>query len=814
MRSTLCSAVICTTVFVVVFASGAVVAQNSEEMADEAPADAVAEEGEGEAPDGRAPRTRSRSIEEIVVTAQKREESLQEVPISITALTSEFVLDSGLTTFDGIAQYTPNVSITPITDTRGTAIRIRGIGSDQTNAGIDSSVGVFLDGIYQGRTGLAASSDLADIERIEVLRGPQGTLYGKNTAAGAINIWTKKPVLEEFEGMIEGLYGDYNQRELRGTINFPVYQDKVAARLTGYVTRRDFFDENRSGTGRNDADKNGVKLRTLFDVTDDLEIIVSADYATSQSASIAMDIITYEGPPNLDVVFGEFEAPDRFLVGSLEETTGRPLAQPVDPFDRLLDADEQTKDSTQIWGVSLEMNYDLGDFSLKSLTAHREFDSDSLLDGDFSSYDAVFLLTDESFQQWSTELQLLSPGGERLEYVLGLYFYYSEDETNGKLGIGPEWIEASPVAGPAIALGTDENGDAFNNDTNTHETWSYAFFGQGTYRVTDTVSVTAGLRGTYERKKIVGSQIATFELEAGIFGPPRFLDDDFDVFNLSPLGVLQYQPTDDIMLFTKVARGFKSGGFNQQRTVGGDNIKFDDEEATDVEVGFRTSWLDRMLTANATFFYTWYDDFQAQAFDGTGFNVTNAGSLTSYGIEADVLAVPIEPLVIGANMGWNVAEYDEFDSSPCTAQQNWEARLDHPAGPLGPVPCVQDLSGERLDNAPRWTTSLFSQFIYPLGDLTLFGEQLLGRLRGEYSYRDFIFLQQDLDPNLTQGPVHLLNFRVGLFPDNGLWDLTLWTTNVLDEEWLVVGVDVPIVSGFAGVVAPPRQYGATLRFFW
>jgi len=779
------------------------------EYDEDAPADADA----ADPGTAKAPRRAARDVEEIVVTAQKREQNLQDVPISMTALTSDFVLDAGVTSFDALGQFVPNLSINPVSDTRGTAIRIRGIGSDQTNAGIDSSVGVFIDGVYQGRTGLAATGDLADIERIEVLRGPQGTLYGKNTAAGAINVVSKKPSLDGVEGLIEGSYGNYNLRELRGTVNVPLWTDTVAARLTGYIGRRDYFDDVVGGGGRNDSDRNGVRLRTLVAPTSDFELVLSADYATSQSACCAFDIITFNGPPSLDLVFGT-PPPAPFPIGSLADSTGRPLPK-ADPFDRVLDANENTTDDTRSWGVSLEANYDLYEHTLKLITAHRRLKSISLLDGDFSSYDAVFLSTDEQFQQWSNELQLISPSGERLEYVLGLYFYYAKDDTKGKLGIGPEWSAASPLIGPLIALGADENGDGFNMDTNVHETWSYAFFGQGSYEITDQWKATIGLRGTYERKKRVGSQIATFEVDAGPFGPPRYFDESFGVFDASPLGVLEFRPTDDAMLFGKIAQGFKSGGFNQQRTTGGVNTKFDDEKATDFEVGARTSWFDRMLNANATFFYTIYDDFQAQAFDGSGFVVTNAGSLNSYGVEADVFAVPIEALQLGGSVGWNVAEYDKFDASPCTIDQIFAARVADPI-PVGlaQVPCTQDLGGKRLDNAPRWTASLFAQVEHSLGGLSLWGGPLLGRFRTDYSYRDFIYLQQDLDPNLTQGPVHLLNFRVAVGPEDGPWELSVWTNNVLDSEYLVVGVDVPILSGYGGLNGFPRQFGVTLRLFF
>lgn len=654
---------------------------------------------------GLRPRAR---LEEIVVTAQKREESIQDVPISMTALTSDFVLDSGLTSFSGIAQYAPNVSINAVTDSRSTALRIRGIGSDQTNAGIDSSVGVFIDGIYQGRTGLAASAGLLDIERIEVLRGPQGTLFGKNTAAGAFNITTKKPDFDEKGMMIEALYGDYNQREVRGWINLPLVEDRIATRLAGYATRRDFFDDNLAGGGRNDSDTNGFRSHTRFLITDNLDLLLTGDYGTGQDQCCAADIVTYDGPPNLDTTFGPFNSPDGSEVGSLSESTGRPLPEKVDPFDRTVDANTETINSTLFWGITLDLNYDLNDYGIRWLTAHRRFQSLSQLDGDFSNYDAVLLSTDEDFLQWSSELQLISPAGEDLEYVVGAYFYYQKDLTKGKLAVLPEWVDASPAIGPALAASSID-GESYNLDTNTHKTRSYGLFGQGSYHFTDQLSLTVGLRITYEEKLRDGSQIATLKIDAGPFGPDTFYDDDLSVWNFSPMTVLQYKPTEDSMTFFKFARGFKSGGFNQQRVPEGVSTQFDDEEATDFELGFRSTWFDRMLTLNATGFYIIYDKFQAQAFDGSALTVTNAGKLNSYGIETDFFLVPHETTTIGGAVGWNVAEYDNFRDSPCTADQTFAARLST-GNIFLPVECTQDLSGRRLDNAPRVTASLYGQF--------------------------------------------------------------------------------------------------------
>ena len=759
-------------------------------------------------------------VEELVVTAQKRAENIQDVPISMTALTSQFIEDSGLTDVFQMSQYVPNFEINELTDSRGTAIRIRGIGSDGVNAGIDPSVGVFIDGVYMGRSGAASIVDMADIERIEVLRGPQGTLYGKNTAAGAVSVVSKRPIMNIFEGMIEGQIGDYQNRQVRGTVNIPIFDDTLALRVSGYYVDRGPYDELLYGDGGvNDANRGGGRIRGLWNITDDLELMVWGDYGTQSNKCCVADIMTYDGFPNLDIVFGEeFAAtlPQTTpAIGSLEGATGRPL--PVaDGFDRIVDANEPTKNDVDAWGVAGELNYDIGDYVVTWLNAYRQFSSASILDGDFSSYDAVFNTTDEDFEQVSSELRLTSPYTDSFDYVVGLYFYHSKDHTVGKTGIAREYFLASEALGSLFETrgNPDENGRVYNTDTNDHKTWSYAFFGQGTYRFTEWFDVTLGLRGTYEEKSRTGTQISGFkDVDAGPFGPDRYADESFSVFNLSPMGVAQFYPTEDSMIFVRAARGFKSGGFNQLRTLDGLNTRFNDEKATDVETGFRTSWFDRMLTFNATFFYTWYDDFQSQAFDGNSFRVTNAGSLTSYGIEADALFVPHPMFVAGMGTGYNVARYGDFKNAPCTTEQGFDARL-AAGNPAAPAECVQDLSGQPLDNAPEWTATVFGQFTAPIMDIPSTTWTLLGFLRAEYSYRDVLYLSQDLDENLIQPPVNIVNLRGGLRTDDGAWELTLWSQNLTNAQFNVVAFDVPIVSGYAAINAPPRSYGATLRYRW
>jgi len=273
---------------------------------------------------------------------------------------------------------------------------------------------------------------------------------------------------------------------------------------------------------------------------------------------------------------------------------------------------------------------------------------------------------------------------------------------------------------------------------------------------------------------------------------------------------VRYFVTPDVMTYASISRGFKSGGFNQRREVEGSNGEFDEETATNYEVGWKGSWLNRRLQLNGTFYFVNYDDFQAQAFDGSTLRVTNAGSLESYGSELELVFLPVANLVVGSALGYTKAEYKDFDNGQCTIDQTFNQYYivdgqDGPAPGLTSV-CTQDLAGEELDNAPEWTVSSYAQYDMPLT------EDLTGIARLEHSYIDSFYLDQDLDPNLKNDAVDLVNLRLTLTNAENSWEAAIWGRNMLDEDYYVFGIDIPVLGGYAGVVAPGAVYGFTLRF--
>jgi iron complex outermembrane recepter protein len=770
-------------------------------------------------------------LEEIIVTASRRTEKLQDVAMSVSAFTSDFLADSGVNQLAGLEQYTPNLKITPGSDSRSTSIRIRGIGSIGTNSGIDPSVGLFIDGIYQGRAGMSIS-DLVDVERVEVLRGPQGTLYGKNTAAGAISVITKPPT-DEFESMLELNYDTNELGELRGMVNIPLGDSPHAMRLSGWVANGDhLYENNYTGEGINDVDKWGGRGRMLFDLegTSPSEgfgrFILSFDYTKEDTDCCAFSVMDYDGlstlnSPSTNTPSAEWQqmlglnaqGQPIMRYNAFEDSAGFSPPQ-ADPFgdDYWFNAEMYNK--VDVGGAGLEWNRELDNTSTVTfLNAWRSYQSDSVFDGDFTAYDASTTTTDVDLDQYSSELRLTSPGGQTVDYQGGLYYYYSEFDSLGTL------TQSAALADNIILTGDLTMGDVFpdgtiNTDTNLYTTTSYAAFGHATWNISEQFSVALGLRYTRETKERDGSQITTPSSVLDIpplVGPDIYYDEKRTDSDLSPTINLRYFFNPDVMGYATVSRGFKSGGYNQRREIEESNGEFDEETATNYEIGWKSSWSDRRLQFNGTLFFVTYDDFQAQTFTGSSLRVNNAGDMESYGTELELLFIPMADMTLGSAIGYNKAEYKSFDRAQCTVEQafvDWYIDKNGQDGAPGTnTLCLQDLGGKPLDNAPEWTVSSYLQYDRELA------ENLQGTARLEHSYIDDYYLDQDLDEHMTNDSVNLINLRLTLSNLARDWEVSLWGRNMLDEEYYALGYDIPTLGGFAGIVAPQATYGITLRWF-
>jgi iron complex outermembrane receptor protein len=729
-------------------------------------------------------------IEEVIVTANRREENLQDVAISVAAFTSEFFKDSGTTNLKQLDQYTPSLRISPVVDTRSTSIRIRGIGSVGSNAGIDPSVGVFIDGVYQGRAGMSVA-DLMDIERVEVLRGPQGTLYGKNTAAGALNIVSKAPS-EMLEAEIEGVVGNYDSREVRGMVNIPLGESGHATRLSGYYVEREGIDTNTwTGEELNDVQRAGVKMRTLFSMDGAGDFMITLDYSDSDNTCCAPDAIDVLGAgSSLDLGPEVYEA-----------ATGIPYDRNPDPFDRNISSDTQYANDVQVYGVAVEWVKELeNEITLTWINAYRGYESYSAADGDFSQYDAIVYNTDVELEQFSSEFRITSAESDTWDYQVGMYLFDSTMDTVSNNGF-------TELTGDLFIFGAVFPGGAVNTDTNEHKTTSAAVFGQTNWTFAEDWKLTLGARINYEEKGRIGTQVTSppTEFDAPpIAGPDVYADDEDDETDLSPTISLTWFARDGLMFYGLASQGYKSFGYNQLRVGSGVDAQFDSERSRNYELGMKSTWLDRRLQFNGTLFFVDYDDFQAQGFDGNNITVRNAGAMESKGVELDLIYLPNSVATLGIALGYNDATYSDFENGECTAEQVFEITG---GSPFIPPDCIQDLTGEVIDNAPKWTVSNFVQLADRFED-----SELGWFARLEYNYTDEFYMAQDLDENLLQEETHMVNARMGIKGADDKWEVTLWGRNLLDEEYMVIGFDVPVLGGYTGINAPPLTYGLTLNY--
>ncbi|MBT4520803.1 MAG: TonB-dependent receptor [Halieaceae bacterium] len=781
-------------------------------------------------------------LEEILVTATRRTERLQDVPMSVSAFGSDFLQDSGINDLTNLDEYTPNLKITPGQGTPATSFRIRGIGSVGTNSGIDPSVGIFLDGVYQGRAGMSIG-DLVDVERVEVLRGPQGTLYGKNTAAGALSVITKHPA-SEFESMLEMSYDTNELMELRGMVNLPLGESGHAVRLSGFNADGDYLYENTyKGEGLNDENKWGGRARFLFDMkgkggNEGLgEFLVTLDYTKEDKDCCALAIIDYEGLSPLNTPSTNNPSAEWQTNLGLNDL-GRPVLQYTafedsegfsppspDPFgdDYWLNGDVYSK--VKVGGVAVEWNRMVANNNaLTFINAWRFYEADTSHDGDLTAYEASGATDEVDLNQFSSELRLASPSGQKFEGQVGLYAYYSDMDSVGTLAQGQALYENAliRVEGTTIDLPMSflfPEGSV-NTDDNNYNTTSFAAFGQLIWNINEEFSATLGMRYTYEKKEREGSQTSDPVPQIGdlppvdlppIAGPDIEYDSEHSDSDISPSFNLRYFYSPDIMGYASVSRGFKSGGFDQRRVQEGDDGEFDEEIATSYELGWKTTLFDRRLKFNGTLFLVDYEDFQSESFDGAQVRVTNAGDLRSYGTELELVFIPMANMTIGSAVGYVVAEYESFENGQCTIDQIFTKYYIVDGAQFGSPGtqsvCKLDLSGEPLDNAPQWTVSSYIQYDFNMG------EDLLGIARLEHNFIDKFYLDQDLDENLANDQVNLVNFRLSLRNQARDWDVSVWGRNILDEEYYSHGIDIPVMGGYAGFVAPRSTYGITLRLY-
>ncbi|MEM7586159.1 MAG: TonB-dependent receptor [Acidobacteriota bacterium] len=705
--------------------------------------------------------------EAIVVTARKREENIQEVPIAVSLITGEALEDSGAADISDLQVQVPNLSIYPGRNQSTTLTAfLRGIGQADPLWGVDPGVGLYLDDVYIARP-QGALLDVFDVERIEVLRGPQGTLYGKNTIGGAIK-YVSRPLSDDTTGAISLTGGEFGTQDFKAWVSGALVPGKLRAKAAIASLQRDGYGTNLF-TGRDVSDKDTLAFRLALDwlVSDDVTVKLSLD--RTEDDAEPKGLTRLEANPFCPL-FGITCAPN------------------PDLFDT--DSGLEPLNSTDSEGYALNIEWAINDnWQFKSITAYRESDSENNIDFDTTPAPITDVVATYSDEQTSQEFQFLYQGDGALSGVFGLFYF---DGTAGGL------------------VQNTFFGSIFGTTEGTTDTESFAIFGDGSYQINDRLTFNFGLRLTEEDKRGVAFNAGYTD---GTFTTINAVTADYDqsetFSSFSPRLGLDYWFNDDVMGYVTLSRGFKSGGFNvraQATAFPESALPFDDEVLTVAEFGIKSVLANRSLVLNAAAFYGDYEDIQVSTFtdfdsDGDGTNdaffgnFLNAGSATMQGLEVefDWTSPTATWFGLSGNVSYLDAEPDDF------LDANGDGFVDT----------------QVITNAPELTGALNLNVNFPAFDGLISGS--VG-----YAYRDESTLTNEGGPDPTnptrplspiiQPSFDLINAWVSWLSGDGTWQFTINGRNLTDEEYLTNGYNIPVLGILVGSNGAPRTVSASLGY--
>ncbi len=744
-------------------------------------------------------------IDEIVTTATKRTESVQDVPLSVTAFSQEDLDIKGTTSLVGIQESTPNLNFSVQSAGQNVArVTLRGIGTETLVGGGDPGVALHIDGVYVGRNS-AAVGDVFDVERVEVLRGPQGTLYGRNATGGSVNVISKRPT-QETEGFADFTYGNYNNLRVRGVANTPL-SENLSARVAIFAESHDGYIENLYAPGRDSFDKSvhGGRLQLLWETDSGNEFLVRGFYSKAGGAGpgstyLGDDINTANGYPGGHIIGisggggpppGAPIVADAYGLASAADGSAL-LPRPTDIHQTRKDAPEFV--DTLIKGIDFEANINVSDgILLKSVSSYQTNNNEILVDSDVSEAPIQTRNRQNEASQFSQEFNLISQTDDPLQWILGAYYYHEElderFEATTPAGLVPDTTALPPGAVPG-------GGGVFQRRLTAHEVDSVALFAQLSYDITDRLSVTGGLRHTWDSKdqsRATGGQVDltnNFQfMGGGALGPlgPDSGTTKFSEFSYRVSA--DYDLTDNNLLFASYARGYKSGGFDfngGQIDGAGEQVPYNPEFVDAIEFGSKNKFWDNRALLNITAFHYDYKDLQVFRLTGDGPLTDNAAQSTIKGAEVEAKLEPTDNFSLDGSIGYLDAKYDDY---------------------VVERPVLVNFAGNRLNYAPKWTTHLGASYTANLENADLI-------FRADWSYRSDTFFDRANTALDTQEAHSLFNGRIRYDADNYYVDV--WGRNLADKDY-VTGqlINPPFACGCRTVnVGAPRTYGVTIGTSW
>ncbi len=753
-------------------------------------------QSEGAAQSSASPSTEANAgeIGEIVVTAQKRSESLQKVPLAITAITAVELQRSGVKDLQGVAATVPGLNLG---EQLGVAkIALRGIGLESLQPGAEGSIAFHVDGVFISRS-VAALSSFYDIQQVEVLRGPQGTLYGRNATGGSINITTQTPT-EEFSGYASLGYGNYNQVTAEGAIGGAIVPGLLSARIAFQTQDHDGYGKNIvTGNDIDDLNSRAVRGSLRFTPSDRVTIDIKGDIYRRSDHSGGYHYLGGGGyaAPGVPItpigltLFGGQAAPNR-----------RDLANNVDPTNRV-----------RFWGLSGKINVELTDaISLSSLTAYRKLRYQTASDIDSTSALVAPIYQAEQDKQFSQELQL-SGNSDRLNWLLGAFYFRENDR--GQLAI--PFDNFAFVAPPANYLSVGYYGGGFI------KTKAYALFGQATYELVDNLRLTLGARYSKEKKDALdnflfdpGTPFNSSTPASIALQPPTgtlSLPGQKKFNSFTPRVALDYQITPSVMLYGSWSKGFKSGTFN----LGTFGKPVNPEKVSAFEAGIKSSLFDRRLRLNVAGFYYDYADLQVGKVSTNSTVLENAANATIYGAEIEMQAKPTANLQLDANVAWLHARFDDFVSRDLARGYGDGSTFVDANGNVIPgatsstpgANAAFDLAGNALSQSPNFTAFAGAQYTVPssVGDFTL---------RGEITYRSRSYMTAFNVRETSQPAFAKLNAFLNWTSTGGKVSGSLYVRNITNKTTVSSAYVSSGLFGFPtnGYLEEPRTYGARIRY--
>lgn len=798
------------------------------------------------------------NVDEIIVTAQKRSQNLQDVPIVVTTVNQQLLQDSGVKDIKDLATLAPGLLVTSTTSEASTTARIRGIGTVGDNPGLESSVGVVVDGVYRSRNGVGFG-DLGNLDRIEVLKGPQGTLFGKSATAGVINIMTQAPQFD-YHGNASFEIGNYGAYGGDVYATGPLIGDTLAGSIYFADRQRDGYFDVDTGPGprtsKKDNNRNFYTLRgQLLLKTDDVSMRVIGDYSR-RDEQCCMAVIVRNSEGN--------------FANNLVAALGGNDGDAAHPYRRQAYANRPDGQRIKDAGISTQFDWDVGPGTLTSITAYRDWKTTAGFDADFSTADIDYLPPDKSnsteFKTFSQEVRYAG-SSKFLDYLIGGFYSNERLNQNTSVRVGSQFTPYLSLLFSSLVEGTPDpnflqtgltfpyvGGVQYNAGDGSRDQYrqtddTYALFTDETFHFGDHLELNAGLRYTVDKKNLdnfdynigdgqgCAAANAAFAILNGVNPEAAeelaavnntmclpFLSPGFNGFhnqqhetehNLSGTAKLSYRFNRDFLIYASYARGYKAGGFNLDRvqcTIGQPGCEpgstealtpirdtyFPDETNDAFEIGEKATLLDRKLLLNATLFYQKYKGFQLNTFNGLVFVVDSIPQVISKGIDTDFV--------------WFASNNLSFQGGLTIADTRYHL-TDAQLAALELKTGFQGGKHSRMSLAPLYSASLSGTYSHDIGADYKIRFNLGGKYSSSYN------TGSDLDPGKVQKGYVIMNGRVGFGPQNDRWGIEVWSQNLLDTHYKQIAFD----SGFQNVptnatgvldafLGAPRTFGATFRF--